>query len=70
MFKGGINIIRDQTVDAEHIKKYREKIAKEIEDIKQIELDQVLSSLISSLIIQLNPNFILETQRRKKQVSG
>ena len=70
MFKGGLNANRDQNEDAQHLKKYKERITKEIEDIKQKELDQVVSSLNSSLIIQFNLNFISETQRRKKQARG
>ena len=69
MFKGGLNTSRDQNQDAQHLKKYKVRITKEIEDIKQKELDQVVSSLNSSLIIKFNLNFILETERRKRQTS-
>ena len=47
---------RTGSTNAQNIKKYKEKIAKEIRDIKQRELDKVVSSLNSSLIIQLNFN--------------
>ena len=47
---------RTGNTNAQNIKKYKEKIAKEIGYIKQRELDQVVSSLNSSLIIQLNFN--------------
>ena len=60
---------RTGNTNAQHLKKYKEKIAKEIENIKQRELDQVGSSLNSSLITQLNFNVFIETQRRKKQTN-
>ena len=67
MFKGGLNANRDQNEDAQHLKKYKERIAKEVEDIKQKELDQVVSSLNSLLIFQFNPILILFLKLREEK---
>ena len=42
IFKGGLNVNRNQNTDVQYLEKYKEKITKEIEDTKQRELDQVI----------------------------
>ena len=58
IFKDELNTSsKAESTNTRHLKKYRDRIVKEIEDIKQKEFDQVVSSLNLSLMSQLKYNF-------------